>query len=52
MDIETLTYEEAWQRAEDAWVAAGKTTPCYDPAYMQARKVLAEVIERVEKNRT
>ncbi len=41
-----LTYHEAWQKAQDAWEAAGKTIPCYEPKYMAARKVLADIIER------
>lgn len=41
-----LTYKEAWQKAQDAWVAAGKTVPCYEPKYMAARKQLAKVLKR------
>ena len=37
----------AWQRAQAAWEAAGKQTPCYDPAYLAAREELARAWERV-----
>ena len=38
--------ETARQKAQDAWVAAGKQTPCFDPAYMAAREELARAWER------
>jgi hypothetical protein len=34
--------ELAHQRAQAAWIKAGKSTPCYDLEYMRARKALAE----------
>lgn len=34
--------KKAWQKAQEAWVAAGRKTPCYDPAYMAARKELLD----------
>ena len=37
--------EAAWQKAQAAWEAAGKQTPCYDPAYMDARAELAAAIQ-------
>jgi general stress protein 26 len=36
--------DRAWQKAQDAWVAAGKSTPCYEPLYMAARAELAAVV--------
>ena len=42
-----MTYQQAWQKAQDAWVAAGKTIPCYEPKYMAARKELAKVLARL-----
>jgi hypothetical protein len=36
----------AWQKAQDAWVAAGKPVPCYDAEYMKAREGLAEVVRK------
>jgi hypothetical protein len=40
--------ELAWEKAQAAWEAAGKTTPCYDPLYMAARAELAAAHKRVE----
>lgn len=37
----TSEIEKAWRKAQAAWEAAGKKTPCYDPAYMAARSELA-----------
>lgn len=34
--------KKAWQKAQNAWVAAGRQTPCHDPAYLAARKELLE----------
>lgn len=42
-----MTYQDAWQKAQDAWILAGKTIPCYEPKYMKARKHLAKVCERL-----
>ena len=36
----------AWKKAQDAWVAAGKQIPCYEPNYMKARAVLAKEYKR------
>src|SRR5438128_328373 len=35
---------EAWQKAADAWKAAGRPMPCYDAAYLAAREALARAI--------
>lgn len=45
-----MTYQEAWQKAQDAWVAAGKAIPCYERKYMEARKDLAKVCESLGLN--
>lgn len=40
--------QRAWQKAQDAWIAAGATTPCYEEAYMAARKELADAYARAD----
>lgn len=43
----TNKIQEAWQKAQDAWVAAGKTVPCYEEKYMAARQELAVALREV-----
>jgi hypothetical protein len=38
---EGMSIEQAWQKAQDIWVALGRPVPCYDPAYLAAREELA-----------
>jgi hypothetical protein len=42
--------QQAWQKAQDAWVAAGSTLPCYDEAYMTARAELSAAYARAEED--
>lgn len=42
--------QEAWQKADDDWRAAGSPTPCYDPAYLAAREELAVIMSGVGKS--
>jgi len=36
---------KAWKIANDAWRAAGATTPCHDSAYLAAREALAKAYD-------
>lgn len=39
-----MTYQEAWQAAQDAWEMAGCTIPCHDPDYLEARGKLQNIL--------
>lgn len=38
----------AWRKAQAAWEAAGSGLPCYDEAYMTARKELSDAYARAD----
>lgn len=40
--------DRAWEKAQAAWEAAGCTLPCYDEAYMAARKELSDAFVRAD----
>lgn len=44
--VDQLSVQLAWQKAQAAWEAAGKTIPCHEANYMAARKELADAWAR------
>lgn len=49
VDQLTDSIQIAWQKAQDAWEAAGKPTPCHEAKYMAARKELADLHARRQR---